>query len=258
MGERLEFNEVHFELQNKVLNKPSSVDIVLKKENKLLLIESKLIEIVRDCVGIDHPKQYKAIADNKGKRNEASVAYFKKRKNSYLSLFKEMLKDYRDFIKIGFDLYNQSFETIDNKESGYVAMNPISDFKYTYPDGIKQFLCHLIGIKNIEEKVATYDQTLREEILKDVDQIYFLTLYNELPGFEEYDSQSVEKINNYIDHYKEVEELLKSRGNLITKINGKEITINLCGALSYQKLYEQNIKYFAGLDRIVEFYKLKK
>ena len=231
-GERIKFTKVIFEYQNTVIKAPSCVDVVLTTEDykHVLFIESKFFEIVRDSV-----KGLYENSDRKSKYCEVSPTYYTECENSYKKVFNidPSKKEYQD---LGF---------IYIPDAKKHPINPLSNDKYTYPYGIKQFLCHIIGITNVfDGKYSTEISDHKNQ----VEHIYFMTIYNGLPSFG-----ADQIIRDYKEHYLAVQERVKN-----VKTKGKVLPINFLGMMTYQDLYEQNPDYFDKIKIVKEFYKLDK
>ena len=236
------FTKALFEYKNKVIGYPSSVDVVLLSEDNkdVLFIESKFYEIVRDSV--------KKNNTDKKSFNVVGVSYFLNKKNSYyqaLNIRKEdKLEDY------GFDV-PEFFGEKKPTSKAERAIKPIKGNTYVYPYGIKQFLSHIIGIMNIFDPSENADKELKD---MNIENIFFVSIYNELPGYNEEDS--IEKQNDYKIHYEKIEKLLKGKGYSVKNPNNnKDIVIQLCGIKSYQSLFKDND--YLSEEKIKDFYKIK-
>jgi len=238
-GEKYTYTNVIFEYKNRVIKKPSCVDVVLSTKNykKLLFIESKLFEMVdssydKDCDScIQIGKSYLATGENS---------------------YEEALGIKED------DFQYLGISKIDSgSHAGEGKIVPLKGSKYTYPYGIKQFLSHVIGIKNVfdTKNNKNCDKDL-EKYKNSVEEIKFVTLINSLTGYKEKNSE--EKIKDFVNHYLTVEKYLKDDKSSSLKTREKEIKIELCGIHSYQWLYENNKGYFKNLGKVVEFYKLNR
>ena len=241
------FSNVIFEYKNKVIGYPSSVDVVLISEDykHVLFIESKFYEILRDSAKKVEP----SVTAKSNGHNVVGVSYYKNGENSYRKSLN--IKERMDLVKLGFDVPEEYGQSL--KNDGYRIINPINGNLYVYPYGIKQFLSHIIGIRNIFKPSSRCDHNLEN---KKIEHIYFATLINGFPGFDSEDATL--KINNFINHYKEVESLLKRKNlNVFNKNTNENINIEFLGIKKYQDLIKE-VDYFKNdcFDKVKDFYLL--
>lgn len=244
------FNDVIFEYKNKVIGYPSNVDVVLisKDKESVLFIESKFNEIIRYSVSKDKFIE-NSISKKSNTQNVAGVSYFRDGTNSYeesLNLNKEELTD------LGFDVKDDDFI-----QTGYRAIKPINGNESVYPYGIKQFLSHIIGIRNVFNPDDKCSKTLKD--MNSIKNIYFMTLINSYYNYSVPEEKNPDTmIKDFVNHYLTIEEYLNKNKSSCLKTREKEIKINLCGIHSYQWLYDNNKGYFKDLGKVVDFYKLNR
>lgn len=222
-----EYNEVYFEFLNPVLQKPSSIDVVLVNKDKgyILFIESKLSEMIESSRTVNHSSNYVI-----GSTYFAKDGKWAKRGFSILKLNED------DYKKIGIE------ENSKNKKQQSI-INPINGNQYVYSEGIKQILAHTIGIINFQNG----NRNSNIDGLHDLKDVTFLSLHNSLPGYNKNDAQV--KIDEFVNHVDTVFDCLKEKGY---KINFMQST--------YQEVYK-NLpdSYRAKLnEQIVKYYKLDK
>ena len=199
----VEYTRALFEWRNPVLNKPSSIDVVLlgnldTDHPTILFIESKLYEIIRDSTTTGRCVIGRSYFDNP---------------NGYG--------------KLGLNEKDYPVLGIEKNGEGKGIVNPVGSGKYVYSYGIKQALSHIIGILNFREKNAFAIGT-------DYD-IRFLTLINEMPGFTG-NSDPVEKTTCFCNHYNTVIALLRKKEPFQ---ENKKPRIYLDDCISYQKFFQE-------------------
>ncbi|MCQ2424677.1 MAG: hypothetical protein MJ070_00890 [Lachnospiraceae bacterium] len=240
----IEYTKVMFEYKNKVIGYPSSVDVVLmsKDEKKVLFIESKLYEIVRD-------------SDKEGKC-EVGPSYLSTDENGYKKL--GLCQD--DLTEIGIDLKDTGIFGTKNPSdmkkhilgssnqptrdgNGWVRIKPIKGNEYVYSYGIKQYLSHIIGIMNYKTPDTNCSTGLKDRLFS---KIGFLILYNDLPGYTKEDAK--EKIKSFKKHCETVKGVLEKKA---IHVDGIPIDISM---ESYQKLAEEAKPYFDKMPATVKEY----
>ncbi|MCH5239584.1 MAG: hypothetical protein J1F38_05130 [Muribaculaceae bacterium] len=224
--EELKFNRCLFEVRNKVIRRPSCVDVLLiSEDNKtLLFLESKFSEYY-DC---KFEKEY-----GKG----------------YIELYDE-LKDLLFPIKFNRDIKDKA--QLYSESSCYI-------------EGIKQAISHLIGLVKgpTDENLVTskndiYVKTEYQEykqLSKEASEIYFGTIL--------YDPSVLEEDNLFLCNYiKLYEEIIGKNGSQILDVikqkykvkNGQQKDIKI---LRKPLLYTDIDKeYLNKLDKIKDFYGL--
>ena len=239
----IKFNKVFFEQKNKVIGYPSSIDVVLVNdaEKVIVFIESKLFEIVRDSIDKERYKKH-----NKAFPKVIGVSYLSEDNSSIYSMFgASNIKE--EFNKIGISLPDRPKKHNELKKEDAIPIEPLSENRYVYSEGIKQIIAHLIGIINFKNgfKHEGCLKELKEEKYKDY-KYYYLQLYNALPGLK--DNSAQDKIKEFESHVDTVFDTL-------TDLRLKEEGI-VCLKKTYQELYKENKEYFNGLDKIISFYHL--
>ena len=190
-GKEIIFNKSYFEWKNKVINKPSNMDIVLISEDSktALFLESKFSEYL----------------------NESK--YSNPISNRYLDN------------KYSKDVYSKL------NESNFIIEKGKDDFKITlndeskrYYDGIKQMISHYVGIKNIihdTENIEEKDEKKllekqKQNIITNVKEIYLGTILYDKFEFEEFGGE-----NNPLKRYKEIYKRLSEIMNDVLKSNNE-------------------------------------
>ena len=239
------FDEVHFEYKNKVIGSPSSIDVVLvnRVKKSICFIESKLLEIVRDSID----KNNKKISDSAYK--EVGISYFLDKGNGFYKL--NLMPEDWVAMGIGKDI-NRYLKKVRGKGYGNQEVRQLKGNTFVYPYGIKQVLSHLIGIVNFYSKIDEdhyykndYDPIHNHE---DFENIYFLELYNDLPGFTDFGKESETKLNNFKSHFNKVKEIVTNR-------NKDSLLFPRIFIKSYQDLYKNNKSLIN--DKIKDYYHLE-
>lgn len=246
--DKMKYTDVFFEYRNKVIGYPSSIDVVLtnKDERTILFIESKLYEIIRDST-----VSGTAVV---------GVSYLSNHTNGYKNV---LGLEFKDLEKLGIDYENQDnyggrTEDIKKDSDGKdISIKPLKGNSYVYSYGVKQSLSHIIGILNWKsgKQGANCSSYLNHN---DYDDVRFLLLYNDLPGFTDEDAEN--KQADFVKHQKKLFEILEGKDKV--KIDSMSIK-------SYQEIYQENQaknpgdfekSFFDGKDmsRIVDFYRLNK
>lgn len=181
------YTEVYFEVNNRVIGYPSSVDAVLVGKSKngnntVLFIETKLFEVIRDS----------SVA---GKAEIGKSYFMDLEKNSYCERFST---DGEDMKAIGID------RNAPDQKTGKYIVSPIDGAAYVYSYGIKQLLSHIIGILNFKETGA-----INYPMIDKTAEVRFLTLINALPGYNKSDSEK--KTTDFIHHYNVVIKYLREK-----------------------------------------------
>lgn len=210
-GSKHTFTRVIFEYKNQVIKGrfPASVDVVLTnpETKEICFVESKLLEIVRE-------------SKKKG-TSVVGVSYFKDKHAGYnktLGLTKE-------------DLAALRISEPENGTTKKQAIEPLREGSFVYSDGIKQVLSHLIGIAQFKHGQTAYkgDDPLPPD-KRHFEKIYYLELYNALPGFDG-DEKAIDKLKNFEDHFKAVRDVVMNKDQ--RPVTGMYI-------MTYQKLFKQN------------------
>lgn len=230
-GKRIKFIKAYFEYKNRVIHRPSSVDVVLVSEQKdLLFIESKLLEPIKD-------------SEKEGKPVVGISYFYKNEENGYqksLQLTKENLDE------LAID-YPPQYGTKEKPETQKYKINPLAEGKYVYSEGIRQTLSHIIGIKNIDDPD---DNCSRELSHINPRSKHFITIVNNLPDYPtKYESYAEQKLKDFKKHVDSVVDLLED------KVSG---FVTLHKVISYQELYEVNHEFFDTKSIVTEFYRLNK
>ncbi len=240
----VKYTSSYFEYKNKVLSRPSCIDVVLTSEDKntILFLESKLYEPVRDS------------REGTG-GYEVGPSYLSNDENGY---FKKLGLTAEDLENLGFDLakvkgiYGKESPSkikahlkSEASKSGNCRIDPRKGRSFVYSYGIKQTLSHLIGILNFAEPNENCSSYLKEGFASA--ERRYLLVYNALPGFEKKE-KAEEKLKDFEDHVLNAYEILRS------PLKGK---IEM-GVKTYQDLYEANKNYFEeeGMKNIASFYHL--
>lgn len=232
-----EYNKVFFEVRNKCVGFPSCVDVVLQstKEKTLLFLESKFTEYIG---GVSNAETY-------GK--------------SYFDL-------YNDNIIKGL-LENQGIE-IDKSSKGELVLK-CKNGERKYIEGIKQSICHLIGLVQGPQKVKEensgpyYDEYIEyQNAFKDAETLIYGTILfdpNIILGEE------IDKYNEYRHLYSHI--IGKNGSEILQAIKAwkklKEEDINkikvLPTPLTYQDIIKENPDYLSMLPNpIKEYYGFNK
>lgn len=234
------YDEVHFEYKNKAFGYPSCIDVVLinRKEKKILFIESKLSEIIRDST----IKGTKKIGPSYfGPGGYSLIELYDKKKLSSIGI------NVPENINIGKDSPNtiklEISKITKNNSKGWTAVEKIEGCKYVYSEGIKQILSHLLGIyyfKNLlkEDIPSNCDSYLYD--CKDY-ECKFIEIHNHLPNYPKDKNDSDKKISDFLSHVKKTFKFFEN-----------------CSIMTYQDLYNEtkNKNYFNKINKIVEFYHL--
>ena len=257
----IKYTEVHFEYKNKVINYPSSLDVVLLdgregEERNCLCIESKYSEYF-----------------NSGKNLVVGPSYLSKDQNGY---YKKLNLSAKELIGLGIDLEEKMLEKFREKSSNEISLilkdynfklgrftkkrnndielinsvgiKPILGNEHVYSYGIKQILSHTIGIINMHnpngyKRCSNY---LKDEKFKTVK---FLTIDNDY-------------LNNISDlNRKIVDDVHKHESYLLNLLRSKDykcdgIPITFLNPTTYQELFENNKPYFDNLPKVVSYYNL--
>ena len=229
------FTKVLFEFKNKVIKYPSSIDVVLVNEEtrSICFIESKLFEIVRDS--------------NEDGNKVIGISYFKAKsqdiKHHNIGYQETLHLELSDLDKMGIKHPGCFLEKVNGNDSEKCSIIPIGRNKYVYSEGIKQVLSHMIGILNFKKEM------LEDTDLKpyNFDHYYYLELYNELPHLENKIIDAREKINNFVEHFKEVQKILEDKINHEVKI----------AIMSYQELFADESNQQVVNETILKYYKVK-
>lgn len=235
--EGVEYNKAFFEVRNKCVKSPSCVDVALWSENAktLLFLESKFIEFIRDA---------------KIEETKYSQTYFTLYEN----------KDLEGILENGREDYGIKVEDCKLKSK---------NGKEIYIEGIKQSICHLIGLVRgpqiVTDKNDPYYKESKEyekafdEANKTGKIIYGTILF---------DSKKMEV--NDEGRYKDLyEDIIGANGKKIVetisdwkRLKGKKYKDKiefLKSPLTYQDIIEQNTKYLSKLpEPIVNYYGFKK
>ncbi len=221
------YSEVYFEVKNRVIGYPSSVDAVLVGKSKdgkntVLFIETKLCEVIRDSSPI-------------GKAEIGKSYFMGSKSNSYCNRF---FTDGEDMKAIGID------RNAPAPKSGNYIVSPIGGAKYVYSYGMKQLLSHIIGIMNFKE-----NGTINYPMIDRTAEVRFLTLINALPGYNKSDSEK--KTTDFIRHYNVVIEYLRGKPQC------QSITMYNCS--TFQDFYSEvkQSGYNLG-EKIVKYYHYEK
>lgn len=234
--ETMTFVKAYFEYRNKVLSRPSSIDVILQSDkNDLLFIESKFFEPYYETSTT--PKEV------------IGISYFymdRIHKSTYWDTL--CLKDKKELDALGIeypDDYGINPKPLTKK---YKIHSIDKTTGLVYSEGIKQCLAHIIGISNFRNPDGKCSDELKDFKARSFN---FVTLVNNLPGFDESINGVNTRVENYKTHINKVIKLLQAK---------PEVTefVNLFETISYQDLYENNLTYFEGKDIIIDFYKLNK
>lgn len=227
----IEYNKAFFEVRNKCVGFPSCVDVVLlsKDEKTLLFLESKFTEYIE---GLSKKETY-------GK--------------SYCELYKKIK-----------ELLNNNGIKIDSENKEKLVL--LSSDKHLYIEGIKQSICHLIGLvqgpQNVKENKCSqsyYKEHIEyKDAFEKAEKLIYGTILFDLNklNLEEgiYDSY----YNLYIDIIGENGlEIVKAIREWAKISVEDEKIIVLPKPLSYQEIIsnEKNKKYSESLsDSIKKFY----
>jgi hypothetical protein len=232
------FNEVIFEYKNEaVANKyPSSVDVVLinRKQKKIVFIESKLSEILRD-------------SSSEGKK-VIGISYFK-RAGAFDRLLK-LRRDEGDLKQLGIQFERDYLDNPRGHGKEVTAVVPISDGGYVYSGGIKQVLSHLVGIQNFKEgrhHLKGQNDELLECLNWPKKKVYYVEIFNLFPDFDTFyeKNDSKKKINDFISHLEKIQNMNETK----KWVDGFAI-------LSYQELLRYNEKFQIS-SKVQKFYRLK-
>ena len=213
-GDECLFHNVVFEYRNKVIGYPSSVDVVLYNEKAICFVESKLLEVVRDS--------------NKDGKSVVGVSYFREEGVGYHETLGLEIDDLKK-LKIKTPQENFLAEV---KGSGYKdqKIEPISNNRFVYSEGIKQILSHLIGIASFTKGESAYqmfEDPLPPEMRHSFEKHYYLELINGLPDFDG-DKEAAEKLEDFQKHF-------KATKDIITKKSG--CPVDSMDIMTYQTLF---------------------
>lgn len=239
----VDYIKVYFEYNNRVINRPSSIDVVLQsKDNHLLFIESKLFEPIYGSYG---NRCYKK-GEKKGQiieipKDVIGISYFiYNEKNGYrkkLGLTKDDLNRMGITYPENYDEENQ--DVIKEEQT----VKPINGRTNVYPEGIKQTLSHIIGLTNLDNPAINCSKDLTNIKNK---KIRFITIVNGLPSFSKRES-----VDDFMDHLKVVNKVLKEK-----RSSGYIRNIEIYDPITYQYLFDQNKDYFANITKVIKFYHL--
>ena len=229
------FDKVLFEFKNKVIGYPSSIDVVLANEetHSICFIESKLFEIIRDS--------------NEGGDKVIGISYFKAKsqdiKHENIGYQETLHLELDDLDKMGISHPDSYLPDVRGKGEQKYSVNPLGRNKYVYSEGIKQVLSHMIGILHFKK------EELEDTDLKPYhfEHYYYLELYNALPHLENKISDAREKIDNFVDHFNKVKEILEDKIHYEVKI----------AIMSYQELFADESNQQVVNDTILNYYKVK-
>ncbi len=221
----VKYCRVFFEIRNKVIRRPSCVDIVLqsKDEKKLLFMESKLTEYID------------------GVKKELLIG------KGYAQVYeKDAVKNALTGAGLNEPKLAQDGILLSNEDNVYI-------------EGIKQSLSHLIGIVRGPQKLIdedSYPQSYYEKYMEaynKADELCYATIiYNP------------DNIGEGLSEYKSYTELFRnvfSNGSDIIKAikkiwpNDKNVSI-LQDAITYQEVFQNRVTYLDSLPLIKEFYRL--
>lgn len=229
---RFQFDSCRFEVRNKVVTIPSCIDVLIRNcnENKWLFLESKFYEPLRDVrseleIGKTYADLYESIADIL----EKSKIYVK--------------------VKSG-KLYIQTYDTEDK--------NNKKDRKRIYLYGIKQAICHLIGLVR---GPITYSRDM-QDYPKDYhkgwnvnSKVYF--------GVVLYDSK-INNVKEYRDLFEDIfckdyrEQILDAIYAWVEKKGYDIVTpkenIEIIRPLSYQSILANNALYKENLPKAMKVF----
>lgn len=232
--EKVKFIKAYFEYRNKVLSRPSSIDVVLQSDkNDLLFIESKFFE-----------PYYESSVTPKA---VIGISYFYK---NYGSTYWDTLylRDKTELDSLGIE-YPDDYGANEKPNTKKYAIHSIDKKTgLVYSEGIKQCLAHIIGISNFRNPDKKCNNELKNFKARSLN---FITIVNDLPDFSKSDVPVNEKVDNYKKH------INKTISTLRNKDKVREF-VNLFETISYQDLYKENEEYFKGKEAVVEFYKLNK
>ncbi len=220
------YTKVSFEVKNPVINSPSSIDLVLESEDKVLYLESKFSE------------------------------YYSKESLNYSDKYIKYWENIKDF----FDKYT----TVKSSKEGYVRL--IKRQKPNcYTEGIKQMISHYIGVINFINNGEDKDTRIKlgnrkvelATILFDNDKWskdefnFYKEDYEELISMLKAEKTKENFANIICDGDKSEKEAL------IKKLNDK---LNIRDTiLTYQKdIFDKNPNYFKNIsDNIKKYYGYK-
>ena len=226
-GKEIIFNKSYFEWKNKVINKPSNMDIVLISEDSktALFLESKFSEYLNES-------KYSNPISNRYLDNKYS-------KDVYSKLLGE----------------NNPFKKVEQggKDDFKITLN---DESKQYYDGIKQMISHYVGIRNIicdTENIEEKDEKKlleKQNIITNVKEIYLGTILYDKFEFEEFGGEN-NPLKRYKDIYKQLSEIMNDvlKGNNESKKKFKVIE----EVLTYSEVFD-NINKNAIDEKVKKFY----
>ena len=242
----VKYTKVVFEWKNPVISFPSSIDVVLigeketgekKTKRVIMFIESKLYEVIRD-------------SDTSG-THEIGSSYFKQ-KNGYTQRLGLNEKDYHDLGIVKDDVNSKKQSLIKPIDKNSYIENGEKKNGFVYSYGIKQMLSHIIGILRFkDEPKARYPREgeyFKNYVKENNYDIFFLTLINGMPGFNDTDADAQKKLRDFKNHYDSVIDLLTKEHS--DKLPG----IELLPCTTYQAFYKEVKKEGYKLSETIEKY----
>ena len=232
-----EFDEVLFEYRNTVINRPSSIDVVLIDNSKraIAFIESKFLEIIRDSTKDEKNKT----AD----RKVVGISYFDAKDHHGYNLSLHLEQEELDLMGITYPkgLY---LDSVWGQSHLKQSVTRLKHNKYVYAEGIKQILSHIIGIQSFKRDESEYivDPITNHQRFE---KVIYVELYNNFPNLKR-DLKDI-KIENFIEHCKVVKKVLTENHNGLVD----EFLI-----LSYQDLLAKN-PYYKISSKVASYFHIK-
>ena len=232
-----EFDEVLFEYRNTVINRPSSIDVVLVDNSKraIAFIESKFLEIIRDSTKDEKNKT----AD----RKVVGISYFDAKNPHGYNLSLHLEQEELDLMGITYPkgLY---LDSVWGQSHLKQSVKRLKDNKYVYADGIKQILSHIIGIQSFKRGESEYlDDPIPDH--QRFEKVIYVELYNDFPNLKKDVKET--KIEDFIEHCKVVKKVLTE--------NHKGL-IDEFVILSYQELFAEN-HYYDISPKVTNYFRIK-
>jgi hypothetical protein len=238
--EGIEYDQIHFEVESKVFDRPSCIDVLLVSKDKtsLLYLECKFSEYFLSS----------------GKCNNISKKYLTTEGSISETLYNKIKRE-------------SSYLTYSEKDNEYFSLerkrkSDSNDLKHYYCAGIKQLISHLVGIQNGFDikgksnkgtKEETKEEREKRERLDGLQKIWEnatnLKLGTVIFDFKQAQNIDSSYFGNYKKLYNQLCKFVKKEG--ISAKNKKGTTIEMIDLLTYQTLPQEGV-----LPKVLKFYHL--